>query len=239
MFILGTQAIPRTGRVMVVSAPALCDRPHAPMPSRAEQKIQTRRAIMDAALRLSAERGFASLSLRQVAKEADIAPTSFYRHFDDLDDLGLALVDEVGTSLRQVVRQARRRVRASGQGSVVRTSIETFMEFATNNANLFRLLLGEGAGNSIAFRTAVREEVGRFTSELIESLQQEADKQRRPLAHAALAAEAMVTVAFNLGASALDRTPSERAEIVERIVGEVRIIMRGAEAMGAGWEPGG
>ena len=86
-------------------------------------------------------------------------------------------------------------------------------------------------------RNAVREEVGRFTSELIESLEQEAEKQKRPLAHASLAAEAMVTIAFNLGASALDRTASERAEVVERIVGEVRIIMRGAEAMGAGWEP--
>ncbi|MGH1348425.1 MAG: HTH-type transcriptional repressor FabR [Nannocystales bacterium] len=207
------------------------------MSSRAEQKIQTRRAIMDAALRLSAERGYASLSLRQIAKEADIAPTSFYRHFEDVDDLGLALVDEVGTQLRQVVRQARRRVKASGEGSVVRTSIETFMEFATSNANLFRLLLGEGAGNSMTFRTAVREEVGRFTSELIETLEEEANKQNRPLAHAELAAEAMVTVAFNLGASALDRTVGERAEIVKRIVGEVRIIMRGAEAMGAGWEP--
>lgn len=208
-----------------------------PVSTRAEQKTQTRRAIMDAALRLSAQRGFASLSLRQIAKEAEIAPTSFYRHFEDLEDLGLALVDEVGTQLRQVVRQARRRVQNSGTGSVVRTSIETFMEFANDNANLFRLLLGEGAGNSMTFRNAVREEVGRFTSELIESLQSEAQKQNRPIAHAALAAEAMVTVAFNLGASALDRTASERAEVVERIVGEVRIIMRGAEAMGAGWEP--
>lgn len=207
------------------------------MSTRAEQKTQTRRAIMDAALRLSAERGFSSLSLRQIAKEADIAPTSFYRHFDDLEDLGLALVDEVGAQLRRVVRQARRRVAESGNGSVVRTSIETFMEFATSNTNLFRLLLGEGAGNSLTMRNAVREEVGRFTSELIESLEQEAEKQKRPLAHASLAAEAMVTVAFNLGASALDRTASERAEVVERIVGEVRIIMRGAEAMGAGWEP--
>ncbi|MCR9166190.1 MAG: HTH-type transcriptional repressor FabR [Nannocystaceae bacterium] len=207
------------------------------MSTRAEQKTQTRRAIMDAALRLSAERGFSSLSLRQIAKEAEIAPTSFYRHFDDLEDLGLALVDEVGAQLRRVVRQARRRVAESGSGSVVRTSIETFMEFATSNTNLFRLLLGEGAGNSLTMRNAVREEVGRFTSELIESLQQEADKQQRPLAHAALAAEAMVTIAFNLGASALDRSASERAEVVERIVGEVRIIMRGAEAMGAGWEP--
>ncbi|MCW8978101.1 MAG: TetR family transcriptional regulator, partial [Marinobacter sp.] len=47
------------------------------MATRAEQKQKTRRALMDAALsQLSADRGFGSLSLREVAREAGIAPTS-------------------------------------------------------------------------------------------------------------------------------------------------------------------
>ena len=45
-------------------------------------------------VKLSAERSFASLSLREVAREAGIAPTSFYRHFRDVDELGLTMVDE-------------------------------------------------------------------------------------------------------------------------------------------------
>ena len=56
-------------------------------------------------------------------------------------------------------------------------------------------------------------------------------------AHLDLAAEAMVAVALNLGASARGRTADERAAVVEPIVAEVRIIMRGADAMGGGWEP--
>ena len=86
--------------------------------TRAEQKQQTRRTLLDAALRLSAERGFSSLSLRAVTHAAGIAPTSFYRHFQNLDDLGLALVDEVGMSLRRLVRRARRRTQAAATGSV-------------------------------------------------------------------------------------------------------------------------
>ncbi len=208
------------------------------MTTRSEQKSQTRRALLDAALRLSARRGFSSLSLRGVAREAGIAPTSFYRHFKDLDDLGLALVDEVGMSLRQLVRQARQRVEQAGGGSVVRSSIETFMLFATNNANLFRLLLGEGAGSTPAFRRAVAREVQRFTSDLEEELVIQARLTGRPLADPPLAAEAMVTVAFNLGVSALELPADERRKTFERIIHEVRIIMRGAEAMAAGWEPG-
>ena len=208
------------------------------MSHRAEQKLQTRRALLDAALRLSAQRGFSSLSLRAVAREAGIAPTSFYRHFDDMEDLGLALVDEVGTSLRQLVRRARQRVAESGEGSVVRPSIETFMTFAQANPHLFRLLLEEGVVGPPAFREAIAKEVERFISDLVDDLVREGEAAGRPIANPRLAAEAMVTVAFNLGTRALDLPPDEQRDTFERITQEVRIIMRGAEALAAGWEPG-
>lgn len=95
-------------------------------------KEKTRRSLVEAAFsQLSAERSFASLSLREVAREAGIAPTSFYRHFRDVDELGLTMVDESGLMLRQLMRQARQRI-AKG-GSVIRTSVSTFMEFIGNN----------------------------------------------------------------------------------------------------------
>jgi AcrR family transcriptional regulator len=200
------------------------------MPTRAEQKQATRRAVIDAALKLSAERGFSSLSLRGVAKEAGIAPTSFYRHFADMDELGLALVDEVGMSLRQLVREARRRVDESGKGSVIRASIQTFLEFAESNNNLFRLLLGEGSGSTPHFRRAIAKEIQRFTDDLAEDLVREAQATKRPIAHVNHAAEAMVTVAFNLGASSIDLPHEERLAVIERIIIEVRLIMRGAQA---------
>lgn len=121
---------------------------------RAQQKEKTRRSLVEAAFsQLSAERSFASLSLREVAREAGIAPTSFYRHFRDVDELGLTMVDESGLMLRQLMRQARQRI-AKG-GSVIRTSVSTFMEFIGNNPNAFRLLLRERSGTSAAFRAAV------------------------------------------------------------------------------------
>ena len=59
---------------------------------RAEQKLQTRQALLDAACQLmESGRGFGSVSLREVAKAAGIVPTGFYRHFCDMDALGLAL----------------------------------------------------------------------------------------------------------------------------------------------------
>ena len=73
--------------------------------SRQEQKLKTRRAIIDAAFSLLDEqRSLSSISLREVARAAGIAPTSFYRHFKDIDELGLTLVDEAGLNLRQLMR---------------------------------------------------------------------------------------------------------------------------------------
>ena len=168
------------------------------MPTRAEQKQATRRAIIDAALKLSSERGYSSLSLRGVAKEAGLAPTSFYRHFADMDELGLALVDEVGMSLRQLIREARRRIDDSGERMVIRSSIHTFLEFVERNENLFRLLLGEGSGSTAAFRRAIAKEIQRFTDDLADDLVREAKASEQPIAHVHHAAEAMVTVAFKI-----------------------------------------
>ena len=200
------------------------------MLNRAGQKQATRRAIVDAALELSAKRGFSGLSLRGVAREAGIAPTSFYRHFADMDELSLALVDEVGMSLRQLVRQARRRVSDSGKGSVIRASIQTFFECIERDENLFRLLLGEGSGSTPDFRRAIAKETQRFSDDLAEDLIREAELTGRPIAHVHHAAEAMVTVAFSLGASSIDLPREERLAVLERIIIEVRMIMHGAQA---------
>lgn len=200
------------------------------MSTRAEQKLLTRRTLMDAALgQLSADRGFGSLSLREVAREAGIAPTSFYRHFADLDELGLVLVDEGGVALRQLMRQARKRI--ARDGSAISTSVETFMEYLGNNANVFRLMLRERTGGSKPFRTAIKAEIDHFVTELADDLRRFAEEQHKPLSDARVVAEAMVTLVFNQGADALDATPKERDELKAKLKTELRMILIGSQMM--------
>ncbi|ECO5071501.1 HTH-type transcriptional repressor FabR [Salmonella enterica] len=187
---------------------------------RAQQKEKTRRSLVEAAFsQLSAERSFASLSLREVAREAGIAPTSFYRHFRDVDELGLTMVDESGLMLRQLMRQARQR------GSVIRTSVSTFMEFIGNNPNAFRLLLRERSGTSAAFRAAVAREIQHFIAELADYLELE---NHMPRAFTEAQAEAMVTIVFSAGAEALDIGAEQRRQLEERLVLQLRMIAKGA-----------
>ncbi|WP_440877585.1 HTH-type transcriptional repressor FabR [Thalassotalea sp. PLHSN55] len=195
---------------------------------RAQQKEKTRRQLIDAALgQLSAERSFSSLSLREVAKEAGLAPTSFYRHFSDMDELGLTLVDEAGLTLRQLMRQARQRIESGG--SVIQISVLTFMEFIENNGNIFRLLLRERSGTSPAFRAAVNREIRYFTLELCDYLQQANDLDAEV---AYLQANAAVTIVFSAGADALDVAKKEREQLAIRTIHQLRFIARGAQSLG-------
>jgi len=191
---------------------------------RAQQKEKTRRQIIEAALgQLSSERSFSSLSLREVAKEAGLAPTSFYRHFSDMNELGLTLVDEAGLTLRQLMRQARQRIEKGG--SVIQISVLTFMEFIEDNGHIFRLLLRERSGTSAAFRAAVNREISYFTLELCDYIQQ-ANNIDADIAY--LQANAAVTIVFSAGADALDADKKEREQLAHRTVQQLRIIAKGA-----------
>lgn len=191
---------------------------------RAIQKEKTRRALVDAAFnQLSAEKSFSNLSLREVAREAGIAPTSFYRHFKDMDELGLTMVDEAGLILRQLMRQARKRLETGG--SVVSISVETFFEFIENRPNMFRLLLRESSGTSQAFRTAASREIHHFVAELAEYLQTKNNVSREL---AEVEAEGLVTLVFTAGAHALDMNKQERQTLKKRVIMQLRMLVSGA-----------
>ncbi|QCZ92548.1 HTH-type transcriptional repressor FabR [Salinimonas iocasae] len=194
--------------------------------SRQEQKQKTRQSIIQAAFSLLDEnRSLSAISLREVAREAGIAPTSFYRHFKDMDELGLTLVDEAGLALRQLMRQARSRI-ASG-GGVIDTSVDTFIEFICANSNVFRLLLREHTGTSAAYRLAVLREIQHFVEELTDYI---ADQQKLEHSIAGLQAEAMVRLVFSAGADTLEAEGGARAEIGERVKAQLRFVQMGARA---------
>lgn len=200
---------------------------------RAIQKEKTRRALVDAAFnQLTAEKSFSNLSLREVAREAGIAAASFYRHFKDMDELGLAMVDESGLILRQLMRQARKRLEKGG--SVIVISVETFFEFIEERPNMFRLLLRESSGTSLAFRTAASREIQHFVAELADYIQIRHHGIDRELAY--IEAEGLVTLVFTAGSHALDMNTQERAKLKQRVVMQLRMLARGANDLAIGQE---
>ncbi|HDL4282645.1 TPA: HTH-type transcriptional repressor FabR [Mannheimia haemolytica] len=195
------------------------------MSVRAIQKEKTRRALVEAAFnQLISEKNFSNLSLREVAREAGVAPTSFYRHFKDMDELGLAMVDESGLLLRQLMRQARKRI-ANG-GSVVVVSVETFFELIADRPNVFQLLLRESSGTSQAFRTAASREIQHFVAELADYIMSKDNHSNRELAY--IQSEGLVTLVFTAGSHALDMNNQEREKLKQRVIMQLRMLIRGS-----------
>ncbi len=136
------------------------------MVSQVDRKLRTRKALMDSALALVAEGShYSSLSLREVAKRAGVVPNAFYRHFKDLDELGLALADQLGLLLRQIMRQAR--LQGLAADSMISDSVNFYIEHVQKDPALFRFMAQSITGGSPAMREAMRNELGHFAKEMV------------------------------------------------------------------------
>lgn len=139
------------------------------MTQRSEQKQQTRHALMDAArLLMDSGRGFGSLSLREVARTAGIVPTGFYRHFSDMDQLGLALVEEVGETFRATIRLVRHN--EFELGGIIEASVRIFLDAVAANRGQFLFLAREQYGGSQPVRQAIGALRQRITDDLAADL---------------------------------------------------------------------
>ncbi len=107
---------------------------------------ETREKLMNAALTLVGKGGrhFASLGIREVTRQAGVVPTSFYRHFRSMDDLGLQLVDELGLVLRRMMREARANVLQADK--LIEESVGIFVAHAQANRSFFSVYGSGGAG---------------------------------------------------------------------------------------------
>jgi AcrR family transcriptional regulator len=136
--------------------------------SRQERKQRTRQSLMDSALSLLENQSFSSLSLRQVTRAAGIVPTAFYRHFDDMEQLGLALIDESFRTLRAMARAVRTDPRTNER--MIHNSVEILIQYVHENDGHFRFVARERFGGVAALRQAIGAEVRLFASDLATDL---------------------------------------------------------------------
>ncbi len=135
-----------------------------PVHSRQAQKERTREAILAAALRLSHDHGFAQLSLRQVTRLAGVVPTAFYRHFQSMDEVGLALVEQSFTTLREMIRGAQRD--PDIVDNLIDASADVLVAAVKQNREHFAFVARERLGGSAAVRAVIQHELELFISEL-------------------------------------------------------------------------
>ncbi|MCY1275390.1 HTH-type transcriptional repressor FabR [compost metagenome] len=163
-----------------------------------EQQTQERspdapgkRLLMEAALRLGAQsRSLGGLGLRELAREAGLNPNTFYRHFKDVDELGLAIIRSIAAQLRQPLRELRREAAAravQGDGGVQPTlmgidlgrgrrvcheTVQLFFDFVENNTAAFTIGVRELHGASPVLRAALAEVMEDFAADMAEDVRE-------------------------------------------------------------------
>lgn len=147
-----------------------------------------KRALLEAALRLgSSSRSLGAIGLRELAREAGLNPNTFYRHFRDIDDLGLTMIRDISTQLRQPLRQLRReaatraapsaRAQATPFGldlergrRVCRETVRLFFDFVESNPAAFIVGVRELHGASPVLRGALRQIMDEFAEDMSEDI---------------------------------------------------------------------
>lgn len=187
--------------------------------------------IIAAALRLAGpNRSISALSLREITREAGIAPNSFYRHFRDTEELAVSVIELAGRTLRKVIGQARVRAQELNKG-IVRMSVETFIEQLHSDGNYLPTLLREGVVGSDRFKDAVREQLDFFEQELTEDLVAFASKSKLKPDNPDLIARAITRLVFAMGAEALDKPRDEHPAMIDDMVIMIKMMITGAYAL--------
>jgi AcrR family transcriptional regulator len=198
--------------------------------SRAAQKQRTRVALMEAALQLmSGGRSYTSLSLREITREAGVVPTSFYRHFQDLDELGLALVEETGLSLRRMLREARRA--GVPPIRIIDHSVRIYRQFVREHRLHILFMASERWGGSPLIRRSIRYETQHFATEMAQDLRELSLLPGLSMSTLQTICGLVVNTMLNAASDFLDvpaDQPQVEEELTQNFVRQLRVIFLGA-----------
>jgi AcrR family transcriptional regulator len=199
------------------------------MLSREEKKLQTRKSLMEAALTLVGQgENFSSISLREVAKGAGVVPTSFYRHFTGMEELGLNLVDDLGMMLRKLMRATRQN--NGFDEKMTRNSVEVYVEYVSQHRNYFYFMCQCRGGGTPKLREGIRNELKYFVNELASDLRQLPTTRSMAANDLEVACQLLVETVFDSTAELLDLIDSRAAyrdEFSARLVKKLRFIWLG------------
>ena len=206
--------------------------PPPPRPStRRESKEATRQALLKAALRLLNKASFDHVSLREVTREAGISPTAFYRHFDDMEELGLVLVEESFGTLRDMLRGAR--ADPSLAANVIRNSVAVIALHVREHAPHLRFIARERHGGVRRLRRAIKRELQLFADELAVDLAAFPALNKWPVEERQLVAGVLVEMMVHTVAELLEASDEEAVQILATAERQMRLLIVGV----AQWDP--
>lgn len=180
---------------------------------------------MEAALDATEAEAYSNLSLRELTRRVGIVPTGFYRHFPDMDALGLTIVDEAFGTLQDMIRSVRED--PIPPADMIRGSVDVLAQHVRDRPSHFRFIARELNGGSPVLRDAIRDRLAAFTEELAADLGALPvvggwhDRDRLMLA------DLVVKIAVAAAAELLE-FPDQHDELVHRTEQQLRLVVLAA-----------
>ncbi len=117
-----------------------------------------RERLIQAALRLASRtRSLTHLGIRELAREADLNPNTFYRHFGTIEDLGLAAISVVAAELKPLLHLLQETAAHQKPEHMFRQVAEGYFAFASAHPEAILLGLAELHGSSSVLRQALEQ----------------------------------------------------------------------------------
>jgi AcrR family transcriptional regulator len=142
-------------------------------------KDETRHALIEAAKELFAENGYRGTSVRRLASGAGVTTGAFYSNFRGKRDIYIAILDEITTTIQQVVDQLAReiievmkkRVGSQMEYELLRRPITLLVEASSRRDSLLQILRREGLGRDPDFQ----REIDRVWERLVDAVRRALD----------------------------------------------------------------
>ena len=200
--------------------------------SRSERKEVTRHRILMAALQLvEGGRSPTELGLREVARAADMAAPSLYNHFADMDELGLALVDECLTRLRSLVRTARREMEDFPLEKALRILLDRFLGYLQEYETVLRLLIQQWFNPNPEYRRTIRREMSMMRQDLAEHMSQSASTKGITKGDFSAESDAIFSFMITYILNVMDMDKQKQAERLDLLERQVLMILLGGQAL--------
>ncbi|MCG8671329.1 MAG: TetR family transcriptional regulator [Pseudomonadales bacterium] len=200
--------------------------------SRTDRKAATRHRILSAALQLVDEgRSPGELGLREVARAAGMAAPSIYNHFADMDELGLALVDESLARLRSVARAARKEMANDDLTVALQVLLQQFLSYVNEYESVLRLLIMQWFNPNPEFRKTIRREMSIMRQDLAENMQVSALTKGMRSASFEAESDAIFSLLITFILNALDLSKAKREARLTLVEKQVMMIVLGGRTL--------
>jgi AcrR family transcriptional regulator len=145
----------------------------ASIPDRERNPARTRAAILDAAEKLFARKGFEATSLNEVGTAAGVSRGTPGYFFGSKADLYQAVLDRSFAEVREAVRAGRARALASSQppGAILAGAVSDYFDFLAARPNFIRLIEREALNggpqlDEVSHLSAGQEALAAISAEL-------------------------------------------------------------------------